>query len=150
MSENVQEKVFIFGDSDFIVDEFNPEQFLAKYASTCELTELKKNLAEFLTYCEKKITDIMNKDYDSFISLAIRLNGLKEKLSKIQSPLVEGKEQLEQHKQSLFHECEALNNLLQEYQEIERKKRNLSQFLVINKVITQGESVLQEVYPTSV
>lgn len=146
MSEPVKEKVFPFGESDFLVEEFNPEQFLAKYASSCELDELKEDLAEFVVQCEQAITNIMNTDYESFVSLAMRLKGLKEKLQSIKTPLEESKEQVQEHKETILRECANLAALLKRYQELEERKQHLSRFLSINTVLTQSESILQNVH----
>ncbi|OAO11794.1 oligomeric Golgi complex subunit 2 [Blastocystis sp. ATCC 50177/Nand II] len=144
MSESVKEKVFPFGESDFLVEEFNPEQFLAKYASSCELDELKGYLAEFVAQCERAITNIMNTDYESFVSLAMRLKGLKEKLQSIKTPLEESKEQMQEHKKTILRECESLAALLKRYQELEERKQHLSRFLSINAILTQSEAILRD------
>ena len=145
MSESVKQKVFPFGESDFLVEEFNPEQFLAKYASSCELDELKGYLAEFVAQCERAITNIMNTDYESFVSLAMRLKGLKEKLQSIKTPLEESKEQMQEHKKTILRECESLAALLKRYQELEERKQHLSRFLSINAILTQSEAILRDV-----
>lgn len=145
MSDLKKEKVFAFGDSDFLVDDFNAERFLAKYASTCELDDLKADLSEFLARCENSIMSIMNKDYESFISLAMRLNCLKDNLQTIRSPLEESRDTLQQHKENLIRECETLYNLLQRHQELEIKKKHFSMFIHINSVVTSSEQILQEV-----
>ena len=145
MTESANEKVFAFGESDFLVEEFNPEQFLAKYAMSCDLDDLKKDLAEFVSHCKHAIMNIMNTDYESFVSLAMRLKGLKEKLHAIRSPLEDSEEQLRNHKDALLRECESLVELLKKHQELEEKKRHLSRFLSINSILSQSESLLQEV-----
>ena len=144
MTESAKEKVFAFGESDFLVEEFNPEQFLAKYAVSCDLDDLKNDLAEFVSRCENAIMNIMNTDYESFVSLAMRLKGLKEKLHAIRSPLEDSEEQLRDHKDTLLRECESLVELLKKHQELEEKKRHLSRFLSINSILSQSESLLQE------
>ena len=141
MEDSEKERIFPFGESDFIVDNFNPEQFLAKYSATCDLENLKSDLAAFLSQCESAIMSIMNKDYQSFISLALRLNGLKEKMENIRSPLVDNKDRLQQHKEDLIKECEVLSNLLKRYQLIEAKKQSLTQFLRIHTIITQSVAI---------
>ena len=145
MEDSEKERIFPFGESDFIVDNFNPEQFLAKYSATCDLENLKSDLAAFLSQCESAIMSIMNKDYQSFISLALRLNGLKEKMENIRSPLVDNKDRLQQHKEDLIKECEVLSNLLKRYQEIEAKKQSLTQFLHIHTIITQSVAIYSTV-----
>ena len=132
MEDSEKERIFPFGESDFIVDNFNPEQFLAKYSA-------------FLSQCESAILSIMNKDYQSFISLALRLNGLKEKMENIRSPLVDNKDRLQQHKEDLIKECEVLSNLLKRYQLIEAKKQSLTQFLHIHTIITQSVAIYNTV-----
>ena len=145
MAESIQKKVYTFGESDFLMNDFNAEAFLAKYSSKCNLEDLKEDLTEFLASCDNAITSIMNKDYESFISLSIRLNGLKEKLQKIKTPLDDSSDLLKQHKENLIHECESLYNLLKQHQELETKKKHLSQFLAINTIITTSEQILKEV-----
>ena len=145
MEDSEKERIFPFGESDFIVDNFNPEQFLAKYSATCDLENLKSDLAAFLSQCESAILSIMNKDYQSFISLALRLNGLKEKMENIRSPLVDNKDRLQQHKEDLIKECEVLSNLLKRYQLIEAKKQSLTQFLHIHTIITQSVAIYNTV-----
>lgn len=145
MADSGQERIFPFGESDFFVDNFNPEQFLAKYSATCDLESLKSDLSEFLSQCESAIMSIMNKDYQSFISLAMRLDGLKEKMENIRAPLVESKDRLQQHKEDLVKECETLVNLLRRYQTLEAKKRHLTQFLAIHNLITKSESIYSDV-----
>ena len=116
-----------------------------KYSATCDLENLKSDLAAFLSQCESAIMSIMNKDYQSFISLALRLNGLKEKMENIRSPLVDNKDRLQQHKEDLIKECEVLTNLLKRYQVIEAKKQYLTQFLRIHTIITQSETIYNSV-----
>ena len=145
MSEKSIEKVFAFGESDFLVDDFNAEQFLSRYSSTCDLEDLKSDLSDFLSRCESEIMGIMNKDYESFISLAMRLNGLKGKLQSIRGPLEDSRETLVQHKESLIYECELLYNLLKRHKELEEKKAHLSRFIRIHTVVTTSERILQEV-----
>lgn len=145
MSESIHKKVYTFGESDFLLNDFNAESFLAKYSSKCNLEDLKSDLTEFLSSCDQAITSIMNKDYESFISLSMRLNGLKEKLQKIKSPLNDSSDLLKQHKENLIRECESLYNLLKQHQELETKKKHLSQFLSINTIITTSEQIFKEV-----
>lgn len=145
MAENTVEKVYAFGESDFLVDDFNAEQFLSKYSATCDLDDLKSDLGEFLTRCENAIMSIMNRDYESFISLAMRLNGLKEKLQGIRSPLEDSRDVLNMHKENLLHECELLYNLLRRHKELEDKKKHLSRFIRLNSLLSTSESILQDV-----
>lgn len=144
-SVSVDEKVFAFGESDFLVESFNPEQFIAKYSSSCDLENLKSDISEFLTRCESAIMRIMNKDYESFISLALRLNGLREKIGAIQSPLSESREQLQLYVESLSKECEQLTALLSEYRAVEERKHHLQQFLKVNTLLEEGEAIVNEV-----
>lgn len=143
--EAVKEKVFAFGESDFLVENFNPEQFLSKYSSMCELEDLKSDISEFLQHCENAIMSIMNKDYESFISLAMRLNGLKEKVSAIQIPLSESEGQLKVHKESLIRECELLADLLKRYRDVEERKHHLQQFMDLNSLLEEAEGIVNEV-----
>ena len=143
--DSEKERIFPFGESDFIVDNFNPEQFLAKYSATCDLENLKSDLSAFLGQCESAIMSIMNKDYQSFISLAMHLDGLKEKMENIRTPLVDNKDRLQQHKEDLIKECEVLSNLLKRYQAMEAKKQSLTQFLRIHTIITQSEAIYNSV-----
>ena len=142
---SVDEKVFAFGESDFLVESFNPEQFIAKYSSSCDLESLKSDISEFLTRCESAIMKIMNKDYESFISLATRLTGLKEKIAEIQIPLSHSREQLQIQVESISKECEQLTALLSKYRETEERKYHLQQFLKINRLLEEGEAILNEV-----
>lgn len=143
--ETVKERVFAFGESDFLVENFNPEQFLAKYSTTCELEDLKSDITEFLQHCENAIMSIMNKDYESFISLAMRLNGLKEKISAIRTPLSESEGQLKIHKENLIRECEALASLLKRYRDVEERKHYLQQFMDLNSLLEEAEGIVNEV-----
>lgn len=143
--ETVKEKVYLFGESDFLVADFNPEKFLAKYASSCSLEDLKADIAEFLSRCENAITNIMNTNYDSFISLAMRLNGLKDKLESIQTPLVNNQEQLKNHRDSLLRECRELSEMLARYQEIEGKKYHLQRLLSVSALLEEAEGILADV-----
>ena len=142
--ETVKERVFAFGESDFLVENFNPEQFLAKYSTTCELEDLKSDITEFLQHCENAIMSIMNKDYESFISLAMRLNGLKEKISAIRTPLSESEGQLKIHKENLIRECEALASLLKRYRDVEERKHYLQQFMDLNSLLEEAEGIVNE------
>ena len=144
-SISVDEKVFAFGESDFLVESFNPEQFIAKYSSSCDLDSLKSDISEFLTRCENAIMKIMNKDYESFISLATRLTGLKEKIAEIQIPLSHSREQLQIQVESISKECEQLTALLSKYRETEERKYHLQQFLKINRLLEEGETIMNEV-----
>ena len=143
--EAVKERVFAFGESDFLVENFNPEQFLAKYSATCELEDLKSDIAEFLQHCENAIMSIMNKDYESFISLAMRLNGLKEKIGSIRTPLSESEGQLKIHKENLIRECESLANLLKRYRDVEERKHYLQQCMGLNSLLEEAEGIVNEV-----
>ena len=143
--EAVKERVFAFGESDFLVENFNPEQFLAKYSVACELEDLKSDITEFLQYCENAIMSIMNKDYESFISLAMRLNGLKEKIGAIRTPLSESEGQLKIHKENLIRECESLANLLKRYRDVEERKHYLQQFMDLNSLLEEAEGIVNEV-----
>ena len=87
----------------------------------------------------------MNTDYESFVSLAMRLKGLKEKLQSIKTPLEESKEQMQEHKKTILRECESLAALLKRYQELEERKQHLSRFLSINAILTQSEAILRDV-----
>ena len=143
--ETVKEKVYLFGESDFLVADFNPEKFLAKYASSCSLEDLKADIAEFLSRCENAISSIMNTNYDSFISLAMRLNGLKDKLESIQTPLVNNQEQLKIHRDSLLRECKELSEMLARYKEIEEKKYHLQRLLSVSALLEEAEGILADV-----
>ena len=55
---------------------------------------------------------IMNNDYESFISLAFRLKGLKENIEKVEIPLYQNRHKYEELKKSLIEKEHIVYNLI--------------------------------------
>lgn len=147
MSEEQEavEKVFAFSEQELLDESFNPEAFVSKHRKFFDLEVLKKDLEEFIEKCQTDIMSIMNNDYESFISLAFRLKGLKENIEKVEIPLYQNRHKYEELKNSLIEKEHIVDNLIAKYNEIKDRKQMLEMFLKIDQYLTLEEQLLVKV-----
>lgn len=147
MSEEQEavEKVFAFSEQELLDESFNPETFVSKHRKFFDLEVLKKDLEEFIEKCQTDIMSIMNNDYESFISLAFRLKGLKENIEKVEIPLYQNRHKYEELKNSLIEKEHIVDNLIAKYNEIKDRKQMLEMFLKIDQYLTLEEQLLVKV-----
>ena len=139
------EKVFAFSEQELLDESFNPEAFVSKHRKFFDLEVLKKDLEEFIEKCQTDIMSIMNNDYESFISLAFRLKGLKENIEKVEIPLYQNRHKYEELKNSLIEKEHIVDNLIAKYNEIKDRKQMLEMFLKIDQYLTLEEQLLVKV-----
>jgi hypothetical protein len=75
-------------------EDFDIESFLLSRVSHADLPELRAELREYLAALKEELVQLINDDYESFISLSTDLRGEGTRLEKLQQPLGELKEQV--------------------------------------------------------
>ncbi|KAK8801993.1 hypothetical protein WA158_006388 [Blastocystis sp. Blastoise] len=152
MSENTNdvEKVFAFSEQELLDPSFNPDEFVSKHRKFFELEVLHKDLDDFINKCQSDIMSIMNNDYESFISLAFRLKGLKESIDKVEIPLVQNRNKLEDLHSNLIEKQHLVDDLLKQYIEIKGRRELLEKFLKIDQFLLLEEQLLSTIKSNSI
>lgn len=88
-SNNSSLTSYIFSDSDFNTKSFNPTTFINKYNKIVSLNELKSQLLEYNNIIKQSLYDIINNNYQKFINISSKLDGIDDRINIIINILLE-------------------------------------------------------------
>ncbi|KAF8135698.1 oligomeric golgi complex component, COG2-domain-containing protein [Boletus edulis] len=129
-------------DNAFLAAEtFDVEKFLLSRSYT-SLPELRTELREYLSSLKEELVQLINDDYEDFISLSTDLRGEGTRMSRLKAPLNGLREQIQVSRQSLQIIQNAIQAKLDARSKLRDEKALLHHLLKISESITRLESLL--------
>ncbi|KAG6333678.1 hypothetical protein ID866_5408 [Astraeus odoratus] len=129
-------------DNEYLsADTFDVEQFLLSRAHT-SLPDLRTELRDYLSSLKEELVQLINDDYEDFISLSTDLRGEGARLEKIKAPLNALRQQIIVTRKSLRDIQDAVQAKLNERAKLREEKALLHLLLKISESIARLESLL--------
>lgn len=102
---------------------FDADAFLLTRAHI-PLEELRGELRQYLAVLREELVQLINDDYEQFISLGSGLRGEADRLAKLKTPLMRTREEVESIRQTLVEQQSALEGKLNERSSMREEKVN--------------------------
>ncbi|KAI0301006.1 oligomeric golgi complex component, COG2-domain-containing protein [Multifurca ochricompacta] len=125
----------------FATATFNVEEFLLSRVHT-SLPDLRAELRDYLAVLKEELVQLINDDYEAFISLSTDLRGEGERLERLKLPLGDFKSQILQSRQELSLVQDAIQSKLRKRSSLRDEKTYLHLLLKISESVTRLESLL--------
>ncbi|KAG8756299.1 hypothetical protein FRC14_003179, partial [Serendipita sp. 396] len=120
---------------------FDVEQFLLSRKHT-SLTDLRVELRDYLAQLKEELVQLINDDYEAFISLSTDLRGEGERLQRIHAPVEDLRVEIEKSGITLKEVEEAVQNKLAERAKLREEKNLLRLLFNVSDSLIRLESLL--------
>lgn len=124
------------------VPEFDVEQFLLSRAKYADLNDLRTELREYLGALKEELVQLINDDYEAFISLSTDLRGEGRTLERLQRPLGDLRKTVSMSRDELQDIQVAIEERLQQRAALREEKAFVHLLLKISESVTRLESLL--------
>ncbi|KAI0316446.1 COG complex component [Amylostereum chailletii] len=125
----------------FLAETFNVEEFLLSRSHT-SLQDLRSELRDYLAVLKEELVQLINDDYEAFISLSTDLKGEGARLERLQYPLGDLKSQILKSRRGLQLVQEGIQTKLKARSALRDEKAYLHLLLKISESVTRLESLL--------
>ncbi|KAG8834249.1 Type I HSP40 co-chaperone [Serendipita sp. 399] len=122
-------------------DSAGPRQFLLSRKHT-SLTDLRVELRDYLAQLKEELVQLINDDYEAFISLSTDLRGEGERLQRIHTPVEDLRLEVEKSSASLKEVEDAVQNKLSERAKLREEKTTLRLLFNVSDSLIRLESLL--------
>ncbi|EKM80999.1 hypothetical protein AGABI1DRAFT_36770 [Agaricus bisporus var. burnettii JB137-S8] len=124
---------------------FNVEEFLLSRARA-SLPELRTELRDYLSVLKEELVQLINNDYEAFISLSTDLRSEGSRLKKMRGPLVDLQDRIMDSRKELQAIQAAIQEKLDQRATLREEKALLHLLLKISESLTRLESLLMITY----
>lgn len=121
--------------------QWSVDEFLLS-RSHVPLEELRGELRDYLARLREELGELINDDYEEFISLGLGLRGEGERLSALRQPLEELKGEVQHIQDSLSSSKGVVESLLSERTEIRKQKELIDLLLHLTDALERTEGLL--------
>lgn len=128
-------------NSFFTATTFDVEDFLLSRVHT-SLPDLRAELRDYLAVLKEELVQLINDDYEAFISLSTDLRGEGERLERLKLPLGDLKSQILESRQELSLVQDAIQSKLKMRSSLRDEKTYLHLLLKISESVARLESLL--------
>ncbi|KAF7782587.1 hypothetical protein Agabi119p4_1963 [Agaricus bisporus var. burnettii] len=125
---------------------FNVEEFLLSRARA-SLPELRTELRDYLSVLKEELVQLINNDYEAFISLSTDLRSEGSRLKKMRGPLVDLQDRIMDSRKELQAIQAAIQEKLDQRATLREEKALLHLLLKISESLTRLESLLMITSP---
>ncbi|KAI0288526.1 oligomeric golgi complex component, COG2-domain-containing protein [Russula brevipes] len=129
------------GNPFFIATTFNVEDFLLSRVHT-SLPDLRTELRDYLAVLKEELVQLINDDYEAFISLSTDLRGEGARLERLKFPLGDLRSQILESRQELSLVQDAIQTKLKKRSSLRDEKTYLHLLLKISESVARLESLL--------
>lgn len=129
----------------FLQADFNAEEYVSYLRRSVPLETLSSELQKYVTVLKGKLVEVINEDYNDFVSLSTKLVNVDGVVTQMQKPLLSLKDQLLAAQAVVQAELDALNQGLQKRQQAGKIKALLELMQDTAHVMSKVEKLLAEV-----
>ncbi|KAL0574960.1 hypothetical protein V5O48_007005 [Marasmius crinis-equi] len=141
-AHDLPEFVPLSHDNSYLTAEtFDVEDFLLSRSHT-SLQDLKTELRDYLSNLKEELVQLINDDYEAFISLSTDLKGEGTRLSNLKAPLAGLKQEIQISKSELYAIQDNIQEKLKKRAALREEKALLHLLLKISESVTRLESLL--------
>ncbi|XP_045502759.1 conserved oligomeric Golgi complex subunit 2 [Colias croceus] len=134
-----------FDRNDFVKTNFSVDNFLAEHEKAASLEIMRDDLGVYLKVLRLAMIELINKDYAHFVNLCATLIGFDKTIVKIQVPLGELNQELEDVKKTIEDAMKELSLWLNQRHALLKKKQLLKYYSQTLNCISSLESILQDI-----
>jgi len=132
-----------FDKDDFAHPDFKVDEFIAKHRRAgVPLETLKEDLSLYLEVLETAMYDLINRDYQDFVSLSSNLVGLDTAIEDLSSPLNVLKQDVSNIQSKMRETLKTVDLTISERNALREKRLVLEKFLAIDDSIQRLQSLL--------
>lgn len=134
-----------FKPTRFLDVEFDADAYVSDLRRFVPLETLSSQLQKYLTVLKGKLVEVINEDYNDFVSLSTKLVNVDGAVTQMQKPLLTLKDKLISAQAAVQSELNALNQGLQRRQQAAKVKALLELMQDTAHVMSKVEKLLAEV-----
>ncbi|DBA94077.1 TPA: hypothetical protein ACH3X1_001724 [Trebouxia sp. C0004] len=134
-----------FKPTRFLDVEFDADTYVSDLRRFVPLETLSSQLQKYLTVLKGKLVEVINEDYNDFVSLSTKLVNVDGAVTQMQKPLLTLKDKLISAQAAVQSELNALNQGLQRRQQAAKVKALLELMQDTAHVMSKVEKLLAEV-----
>lgn len=134
-----------FKPERFLDAEFDAEAYVSDLRRFVPLETLSSQLQKYLTVLKSKLVEVINEDYNDFVSLSTKLTNVDGAVMQMQRPLLTIKDKIVAAQAAVQSELDALNQGLQKRQQAAKVKALLELMQDTAHVMSKVEKLLAEV-----
>ncbi|KAA6427855.1 MAG: conserved oligomeric Golgi complex subunit 2-like [Trebouxia sp. A1-2] len=134
-----------FKPTRFLDIEFDADAYVSDLRRFVPLETLSSQLQKYLTVLKGKLVEVINEDYNDFVSLSTKLVNVDGAVTQMQMPLLTLKDKLISAQAAVQSELNALNQGLQRRQQAAKVKALLELMQDTAHVMSKVEKLLAEV-----
>eukprot|EP00730_Choanoeca_flexa_P014397 TRINITY_DN6281_c0_g1_i1.p1 TRINITY_DN6281_c0_g1~~TRINITY_DN6281_c0_g1_i1.p1 ORF type:complete len:660 (+),score=165.58 TRINITY_DN6281_c0_g1_i1:128-2107(+) len=127
----------------FADDTFDVDQFVARTRTHLPLSNLQSQLRDQVQQVQSAVVELINKDYQDFVSLSSNLVGLDDALQQLLPPINQIKEDIQALLSDVQQEKTSLSQQLQARDRVRREKQALQRFIAIATSVDKIEQILK-------
>jgi len=132
-----------FNKDDFAQTDFKVDEFIAKHRRAgVPLESLKEDLSLYLEVLETAMYDLINRDYQDFVSLSSNLVGLDTAIEDLSNPLNILKQDVSGIQNKMRETLQTIQATIEERDALRGKRLILERFLAVDESIQRLQSLL--------
>uniref|UniRef100_A0A1I8ND49 Conserved oligomeric Golgi complex subunit 2 n=2 Tax=Musca domestica TaxID=7370 RepID=A0A1I8ND49_MUSDO len=131
-----------FDKNEFLKTNFSVDEFLHKNRNVSSLELLRDDLGLYLKSLRASMIDLINEDYEDFVSLSANLVGLDQLIDTIEKPLEEFREEILGIKTMIDENIADIRQNLNAKRELREKRRNLQSLKKVYETTHKLEDLL--------
>lgn len=132
-----------FNRSDFMLDDFQVDKFVAECKKVVPLNVFKKELDDYLKLLKNALIELINQDYADFVNLSTNLVGMDKAINNLTIPLGQLREEILSVQNDLDLTTKSVETKLKQRSELREKKIFTQNLLNITHCMEKIERVLK-------
>ncbi|XP_045527191.1 conserved oligomeric Golgi complex subunit 2 [Pieris brassicae] len=134
-----------FDRNDFVKTNFSVDKFLAEHQDVASLETMRDDLGVYLKVLRLAMIELINKDYVNFVNLCATLIGFDKTIVKIQAPLGQLHEEVEDVKKCIEDAMHELSLWLNKRHALIKKKQLLKFYSQTINCLNSLDNILQDI-----
>ncbi|CAF4798280.1 unnamed protein product [Pieris macdunnoughi] len=134
-----------FDRNDFVKTNFSVDTFLAEHKDVASLETMRDDLGVYLKVLRFAMIELINKDYANFVNLCATLIGFDKTIVKIQAPLGQLHEEVEDVKKFIEEAMHELSLWLNQRHALIKKKQLLKFYSQTINCLNSLDNILQDI-----
>ncbi|KAI3885291.1 hypothetical protein MKW98_002683 [Papaver atlanticum] len=133
-----------FKPNSFLQPNFNPESYISDLRTFVPFENLRSELQSHLSSLKLELIELINRDYDDFVSLSTKLVDIESSISRMRAPLTDLRDKILLFRDSVEGSLLGLQNGLRKRGEAENVREVLELLLDTFHVVSKVEKLIKE------
>ncbi|KAI3881402.1 hypothetical protein MKW92_034179 [Papaver armeniacum] len=133
-----------FKPNSFLQPNFNPESYISDLRTYVPFDNLRAELQSHLSSLKLELIELINRDYDDFVSLSTKLVDIESSISRMRAPLTDLRDKILLFRDSVEGSLLGLQNGLRKRGEAENVREVLELLLDTFHVVSKVEKLIKE------